>query len=203
MKKILTLLLLVVILVGCSDVNTVEIDGQVRTLEDLQFDVHAKQVELTKMEDEMERIERESGNLSEAFKSREEEFERLSELAEEEDEVRIAVRDAKEELDKIERQIASAQTELDQLQGQIVELSDEPIKVGAGYFYFGQDIAPGRYMMKPQAGRSGNVFLRRDGSSYVNTILGSRDSHVEDYVFDSRAGDELDTRIPIELYPVE
>ncbi|MUK88517.1 hypothetical protein GMD78_08940 [Ornithinibacillus sp. L9] len=154
-------------------------------------------------------IESANGELNDTIKAtneRKDEFQELKELAANKDDLKSEVIKHQRELKSLQTDIKSAEEELAKLEGELIKASDKPIKVSAGYFYFGSDIEPGRYKITAQEGHRGNVFIREEGKrgSYVGETFGdgSRGSTV-DFVFESKAGDEIEATIPVYLYPVE
>lgn len=188
MKRLIIFIFLCLLLSGCATENKGEVAGALLTYDEIQ--------------EEISIAERDLENLQSELESFSEEYEVALNAIEREDEIFTNVRKKEEELIELENSISEAEKQLKILSGELVAFSDEPIKIGAGYFYFGQDIDPGRYQVKPQEGKSGNFFVR--GNNRVNIILGeNRDSHVESFVFEAKEGDELEATIPIFLYPVE
>lgn len=107
-----------------------------------------------------------------------------------------------EEIKQLDSQISSKQDELASLTGQIQETGEAPIELGAGFYYFGKDIPPGRYDLQPQPGQYGNVFVRGlNGISKVGETFG-RDE-LQSFIFEGLEGEEIEATIPIILVPVE
>src|SRR5690625_8040490 len=99
---------------------------------------------------------------------------------------RSEVKTKEDELEELEETLKETQEKFDTLQGDLVKLEDEPLKVNAGYFYFGSDIEPGRYIDKPQSGNSGNYFER--DTNRDNIIVGDHsEHHLEEYTFEAPA----------------
>jgi hypothetical protein len=196
MRKLLFVLLAALfLLTACGD-DQVEIDGEMVKLDELKEMVAEEQQTLSEVEEEINSKEQKVLGLEIEFQDREAEFNELIALSEERESLEDEVIQLRIERDDLNR-------EIEKLTAKVVEVKDEPIKVGAGYFYFGDDIEPGRYLIKPQNARGGNVFVRRNGSSYVNVILRESDDYPSDFVFESISGDELEVGTPVELYPVE
>ncbi|MEK3909618.1 hypothetical protein [Oceanobacillus sp. FSL W7-1309] len=207
MKKsfLLLILLISVALVGCSNEEAqAEVDGEVVNLEKLYKMIDDSKEELNGLSGEISAAESDLRDIEMEFKNRESEFSKLSELAENQESVKEEVKEAEASLDNLNSQIEDAESKLGELEGKIVSVSDEPIKINAGYFYFGSDVEPGRYELRPQEGQYGNVFIRRGGSSYVAETFGSADrGALTDFVFEAQDGDEIEATIPILLYPVD
>lgn len=193
MRKILLLLFIPILLTACGD-DQAEIDGEMVKLDELKEMVAEEEQTLSEVEEEINSKEQKVLGLEIEFQDRETEFNELVALSEERESLDEEVIQLRIERDDLNREIES-------LTADIVEAKDEPIKVGAGYFYFGDDIAPGRYRIEAQGNNRGNVFVRRNDRSHVNTILG--EGYNESYVFESIIGDELEVGMPVELYPVE
>ena len=107
----------------------------------------------------------------------------------------------------LDSQIASKNKELDRLEkelgrlnGEIVKAQGKPIKLPSGYFYGGKDVPAGRYQVSK--GNS-NFFVRRNGRSLVNIILGGGSIGVSSYVFELEAGDEIQTNSSVVLTPIK
>jgi septal ring factor EnvC (AmiA/AmiB activator) len=207
MKKILFLACVFMFLVGCGNEEAqAEVDGEVVNLEELKTLLSEEEANLRDLEEKVKSTENKLLELDSDFEERETEFEELIKLAENKDSYESEVENAESSLKKLNEEIEEAESELEKLNGQIVSFEDEPIKVGAGYFYFGEDIEPGRYELKAQSGHRGNIFIRREGSSYVSETFGKpRSGGGEEltFVFTALAGDEVEATIPFELYPAE
>ena len=107
----------------------------------------------------------------------------------------------------LDSQIASKNKELDRLEkelkalnGEIVKAQGKPIKLPSGYFYGGKDVPAGRYQVSK--GKS-NFFVRRNGNSFVNIILGGGSFGIDSYVFELQAGDEIQTNSSVVLTPIQ
>lgn len=207
MKKslLLFILLISVALVGCSNEEAqAEVDGEVVNLEKLHKMIDESTEQLSGLGEEITAAESELREIEMEFKNKESEFSKLSKLAENQESVKEEVKEAESTLDTLNSQIKDAESELEKLEGKIVSVTNEPIKINAGYFYFGSDVEPGRYELRPQEGQYGNVFIRRGGSSYVAETFGSADrGGLTDFVFEAQDGDEIEATIPILLYPVD
>jgi len=198
MKRILLVLFIPFLLTACGN-DQVEIDGEMVKLDELKEMVAEEQQTLSEVEEEINRKEQKVLGLEIEFQDREAEFNELVALSEERESLDEEVIQLRIERDDLNR-------EIEKLTADVVEVKDEPIKVGAGYFYFGDYIETGRYELKAQDGYRGNVFIRRNGISYVADTFGqSRTSDEEEltFIFSSEVGDEIEATVPIELYPVE
>ena len=207
MKKSLLLFisLISVALVGCSNEEAqAEVDGEVVNLEKLHKMIDDSKEELNGLSGEIAAAESELRDIEMEFQNRESEFSTLSKLAENQESVKEEVKESESTLETLNNQIKEAESGLKKLEGKLVSVSDEPIKINAGYFYFGSDVESGRYELRPQGGQYGNVFIRRNGSSYVSDTFGPADrGALTDFVFEAQDGDEIEATIPILLYPVE
>ena len=84
-----------------------------------------------------------------------------------------------------------------------MKAAGEPIKLSAGVYYAGDDIAPGRYRV---SNGSSNFFVyNSSGSATVNIILGNKNDGlwVTDYTFDLKSGYIIETNNVCTLTPVE
>ncbi len=207
MKKslLLFILLISVALVGCSNEEAqAEVDGEAVNLEGLKGMIKDANEELSGLGEDITAAEGELREINLEFQNREAEFNKLSKLAENQEFVKKEVSDAESTLESLNSQIEDAESKLQELEGKIVDVSDEPIKINAGYYYFGSDVEPGRYELRPQEGQYGNVFIRRNDRSYVAETFGPTErGGLTDFVFESQDGDEIEATIPILLYPVE
>ena len=204
MKKLLLLFILFisVALVGCSNEEAqAEVDGEVANLEGVRKMIDDSKEELSSLGEEISAAESDLRDIEMEFKNRESEFSKLSKLAENQESVKEEVKEAEASLDSLNSQIEDAESKLGELEGKIVSVSDAPIKINAGYFYFGSDVGSGRYELRAQDGHRGNVFIRRDDRSYVADTFG--EGALTDFVFEAQDGDEIEATIPILLYPVE
>src|SRR5690625_132653 len=193
MRGILFLIFSITLLTACGD--KVDIDGVKVDYDELLEMQVSQQNKLDEMNEELESTEKK-------LRSNKEKIEELELLEMRRDDYKKEVDNKKKELKGLEENISKKKDELKNLKGDILELSDKPIDIDAGYFYFGTDIEPGRYTVKPKGNNSGNFFVR--GTNRVNIILGNDyDSHVEEFTFEAYDGDELETKIPVELYLVE
>lgn len=204
-KLILFIVLILVALVGCSNEEAqAEVDGEVANLEGVRKMIDDSKEELSGLGEEISAAESDLRDIEMEFKNRESEFSKLSKLAENQESVKEEVKEAEASLDNLNSQIKDAESELEKLEGKIVSVTNEPIKINAGYFYFGSDVESGRYELRPQEGQYGNVFIRRNGSSYVSDTFGPADrGALTDFVFEAQDGDEIEATIPILLYPVD
>ncbi|MEH7223900.1 hypothetical protein V7112_08765 [Bacillus sp. JJ1566] len=108
----------------------------------------------------------------------------------------------KGEIETLNSDIESKKSELASITGEIQKSGEEPIKLGAGYYYFGKDIPPGRYDLQPQQGQYGNVFIRGlNGRSKVADTFGRDELH--SFIFEGIEGEEVEATIPIILVPVK
>ncbi|MFC4387508.1 hypothetical protein ACFOZ1_06735 [Gracilibacillus marinus] len=189
MNKLLIVLVSLLFLVACGDEETIDIEGETLKYEEFKTELASVESELKTKKQELFDTKADLGRVIAQMEEEEAEFAELEELA--------------SNREQLESDVKEAQETLASLKKEIITLKDEPIKVGAGYFYFGEDLEPGRYLIKSQHPRGGNVFVRRDGSSYVNVILSDSDGYPSDYVFESINGDELEVAMPVELYQVE
>lgn len=190
MKKIMiSVLLLTLILIGCSN-QSVDIEGKAYDYKELTAKISEAQTELNMIQAELI-----SG------KAKYEEMETLSENKERlEENISVGL----DELGNIIVEIETANKELDLLTGEIAKVKDEPIKLGAGFYYVGSDVPPGRYKLMAQEGNRGNVFVRGDGRSFVAETFGDgSNGSVVDFVFHAFDENEIEATIPVLLYPVE
>lgn len=196
MKKIVFLLIVVLLaLGGCS--NTVEVDGAKVTYDELQTKIESRQSELDEIEGKLTAIKTEFAENDSKYKA-------LEALAKEQDEIKQEVETKKAVLEETQEIIDSVKEELATLQGEILKYKDEPIKINPGFYYFGSDIESGRYKITAQEGQRGNVFIRKDGRSYVGETFGDGTrSSVKEFTFRSIDGDEIEAKIPIYLFPVD
>lgn len=198
MRKILLLFFILFLLTACGD-SQAEIDGEMVKLDELKQMVDEEQQKLSEVEKEVESKEQKALGLEIEFQDRETEFNELVALSEERESLDEEVIQLRIERDDLNR-------EIEKITAKVVEVKDEPIKVGAGYFHFGDDIETGRYELKAQDGYRGNIFVRRDGRSYVADTFGKSRTGGSDeitFVFSAKVGDEIEATVPFELYPVE
>jgi len=199
-KRLIGLIILLVLLVGCS--NSTDIDGEKVTFEELQDKISEKEDDLEEVENKIKSSEKDLNRIEKDLSDNKKKYDDLETLAKNEEDLKSEVKTKEDELEELEETLKETQEKFDTLQGDLVKMEDEPLKVNAGYFYFGSDIEPGRYIVKPQSGNSGNFFVR--GTNRVNIILGNdSERHLEEYTFEASDGDELETGLPIELYPAE
>lgn len=202
-KFAIVFILLLFFLSGCGN-EKVEINGAVLDYEQLLVEVDKGKTELSKIETNTKTAKGELDKVNLTMKENKEKHDGLEALAKNRDKVESDVKSAESTLKNLQSDIEIAKAELRKLQGDIVKTKKEPLKVGAGFFYFGEDIAPGRYKIMAQDGHRGNIFIRNDGRSYVADTFGNGSSDsVTDFVFESVVGDEIEATIPILLYPVE
>ncbi len=123
----------------------------------------------------------------------------FAELSEEEARNRLEEERLGAEVARLNAEVAERQAELERLQNLIVRTGEEPIRVGAGNWYVGQDIPAGRYQV---SNGSSNFFVRRGGRSVVNIILGGRHG-VDTYVFTFQTGDVIEARSAFTLTPIQ
>lgn len=115
------------------------------------------------------------------------------------------IEDLKQELDKSEgyASILEASLEEEEELSDDEEKSKEEIKITAGTHYFGEDIEPGRYIMKPDEGTKGNVRILTEDDDLKDAVaLGDGSGYSEkEYTFNADYGDEIETATTIILYP--
>src|SRR5690606_29534992 len=161
--------------------------------------------------DELQRMieekENELNDITNELNENKKFYDELQAIAKERNDLLETINDYKDEIMSLENEIEKKQKELDKLSGEIVKVKDDPIKINAGYNYFGIDnIEPGRYRMTAQEGQRGNVFVRdhERGMSYVAETFGDgTNGSVKEFTFYADEGDEIEATIPVYLYPVE
>lgn len=203
MKKVV-LLLTMLILAGCGN-DEVEVNGSKMEYEELLAEIEKSKADLEVIEKNKSTSQTELAEIEKNLDDKKDKYEALEKLAADQKNVESNLEKSKNEITSLQVEIDSAETELKGLQGAIVKVKDEPIRIGAGYYYFGDDIPPGRYKAVPQEGQSGNFFVRDINGSKVNTILGHRTDygHVEEFLFEGFSGDEVEATLPVLLYPAE
>ena len=76
----------------------------------------------------------------------------------------------------------------------------EPVELFSGTWIVGEDIDPGRYEITTTNGQSGNIFIKKDGSSsYVNDILGDSSHSVDRISIYLTGGEEIELLESIQL----
>lgn len=213
MRKLVAMIGLTLLLVGCSSgPDTVDIDGEALNFAELMDKVRATESDLSEAEQNLKDVEnqitsREADlkNLETKYKTEVEGFEEVAALIEDKKSIESEISSAETELSILNKDIETAEGKLEKLNGDIVKASDQPVKLSAGYFYFGEDVEAGRYKLTAQEGHRGNVFIRRDGSSYVSETFSHKPSEyaITEFVFTGLPGDQIEATIPIYLYPVE
>jgi len=209
MRKVLILLLGIILLTACSDsdaeAQTAEVQGKEIAYEQLLEMIEEADQELSSLEEEIENKNKDLQEVENSLSENQSKFEGLEELAENRDQVNQEVNDAESELESLKSEISDKKDEIETIQGEIVKAKDEPIKLNAGYYYFGiDDIEPGRYKITAQEGNRGNVFIRDERGSYVAETFGDGERNsLTEFTFQSNEGDEIEATIPINLYPVE
>lgn len=202
MKK-MVLMVSILLLAGCGN-DEVKVNGEIMHFEQLEAEILLSESKLEEINKNIEVKEKELADLQKTLEANADKYEGLEELSKNRDGVTSMVKESEKKLGLLEVDIEEAQVQLDKLKGDIVKVKEEPVKVGAGSFYFGEDIKPGRYKAVAQEGYRGIMFVRASGDlgSKASSALGSEDGN-KDYVFEAVTGDELETTMPIYLYPVE
>lgn len=154
--------------------------------------------ELQKM---IEEKENELDDITKDFKDNKEHYDELQEISDEYDELLESVVNYKLEITSLESEIEEGQKELDKIHGEIAKVTDEPIKVNPGTFYFGDDIEEGRYKVTHQENQRGNIYFR--GNESFAETFGKGEYSVEEYTFNAYDGEEIQFDIPALLYPVD
>lgn len=185
------------LLSACGGEETVDIEGEALNYGELKWELTSINQEISEAEVELETVNQE-------LQDNKERFEGLEELADNRDQLEEEVNESEATLEELENELESIQEEIDKAEGKLVEVQDEPISVNAGYFYFGDDIEPGRYKITAQEGQRGNVFIRRNDRSYVNEIFGDGSNRTtKEFTFKAEEADELEATIPVLLYPIK
>lgn len=208
MKKVLFVLFMASFLVGCSsnEEAQAEVDGEVMNLEEIKENISESEEKFKALEEKISSKESELSDLESSFSERKAEFDELTKLADNRDSIEEEISKSESTLESLNSDISETESKLDELKEEIVSFADEPIKLEAGYFYFGEDIESNRYKLTAQEGQRGNVFIRSaaDGMSYVSDTFGDGTNRsVEEFTFTASDGDEIEATIPIYLYPVE
>ncbi|WBX80106.1 hypothetical protein PD280_21305 [Virgibacillus salarius] len=193
MKKLLFLLITLLVISGCSNKEaTAEVEGEAMNLAEIKEEKEKNQDELDKVNNEINKAKEELSDLEE-----------LKELAENRKQVEKDLQESKSELEVLKKDIERAENGLKEKRDKIIEAKKEPIKLDAGFYYIGEDIPESRYILKPQEGYNGNVFVRNENGSKVAESFGSRGGYLKKFTFDGLDGEEIEATIPILLYPAE
>ncbi|AUJ26561.1 hypothetical protein [Virgibacillus dokdonensis] len=156
------------------------------------------------LQKKIEDKERELESISTELKENEDYYNELQQIEEEREELMQTVVDYKVEITSLENEIEDKENKLNKIEGKIVKTVDKPIKLEAGYFYFGEDIDPGRYKIEVPKGTNGNVHVKsEDGDLIVSKNIGGNSQYsVDSYTFHASSGDEIEASVPLLLYPV-
>lgn len=198
MKKGILFVVLVIVLFtsGCADKEaTAEVDGKAMKLHEIKEELEKAKDDLYEKNNEIEEAEKEIEDIKE-----------LKKIAKERDKVEKDLQKSKSELETVKADTKRAEEGLERLRGEVDEAESEPKKLNAGYHYFGDDVEAGNYILKPQQGHTGNVFVRGlDGYSKVSETFGpGNDGHsISEFKFEGLEGEEIEATIPILLYPIE
>ena len=202
MKKIV-LFISVLFLAACGN-DEVEVNGSKMEYEELLAKIEESKSDLTEIEENKSTAEKELSKITDNLNENKKEFEDLKDLQKNRNAVTSKVAEAEKKLGLLELDIEEAETELKALKGEIVVAADDPLSIGAGFYYFGSDIPEGRYKVMPQKGHRGNLFVKDStGSSFVNTILAEADGYNSEFLFTGMEGDVLEATMPVLLYPAE
>lgn len=205
LKKVFVLFAVTFILSACGD-KKVEVEGSLVTYDELQKKIEEREFELNELKDSISEHKQELKEVKGDISSNKKRYDELEKLAKNEEKIKQSTQEMESKINSLETSIKEKQNKLSALEGELVKAEKQPIKINPGYYYFGVDaIAPGRYKVTAQEGQYGNVFIRRDGRSYVAETFGDgkRGSSIREFTFMSSAGDEIEATIPIYLYPVE
>lgn len=203
MKRLIVLFIGAALVLSACGNNKVEIEGKAVDYQLLVDMVKEKEGELAEVEENKNAAGEELKKVKNEITSNWDRFEGLETLEKNKGKIEDEVIAASSTLEKTKLEIDAAKSELSKLQGDIVKAKDEPIKISAGFYYFGSDIKPGRYKLMAQPGHRGNVFIRTDGRSKVAETFGGGTYGIDDFVFQALDGDEIEATVPVLLYPVE
>jgi septal ring factor EnvC (AmiA/AmiB activator) len=183
----------VIFLTACS--SEAEQAGPAKA--DVSEEVKLAQEELAETEDKLAEVKNE-------LSSQESKLEELQELSAREDEMKQNIKDYEIDVEYWESKAKEAEDQFNTISGQVEDAEGEPVELGAGYYYFGSDVEPGRYKLSAQEGQSGNVFVRGlDGMSKVADTFGQGSDYVQEFVFEGLEGEEIEATVPVVLTPVE
>ena len=110
----------------------------------------------------------------------------------------IMILDAKKV--SLEKQISDAKAQLDKLNGDIIKATGSAKTYPAGYLTAGQDFPVGRY--KIYGGSSNFIVYSSYGDLMVNIILG-RQFGVSEYIYRFSSGDEVQSGSSFKMIPVQ
>lgn len=178
-----------------------KIDGKTATYNELVSKIGGKKKELQDTKSKLKQTQEEYAQAAADLGGKQNQLSELETLKKNKDEIVGKVELSKDTLSDLKSQISDAKNKLATVTAGVQKADGEPKKLGAGIFYVGQDLQPGRYKVVPIGEGSNFAVWKPDGGLVASTILG--DGGVPSFVFTAMPNQKIENNAPAKFIPVK